>query len=88
MIEIPDNHRKAVIESIQRYFLEQLDEEIGELKATLLLDYFLQEIAPSVYNKAIADATTHMQDRVADMEGSVYKPELTYWQMRKQKQQR
>ena len=72
-----------MIKSIRRYFLDELDEEIGDLKATLLLDFFVQEIGPSVYNKAITDATTYMQERVSDMEGSCFEPEFTYWKEKK-----
>ena len=37
------------------------------------------EIAPSVYNAAIADAQTYLRDRVADLEGACYAPEFGYW---------
>ena len=32
--------RERLIHSIQRYFREEMDDEIGELKASLLLDFF------------------------------------------------
>ncbi len=80
MIEFEKEQKQKMIESIRQYFLDELDEDIGDLKATLLLDFFMQEIGPSIYNKAIADAIRHMQERAADMEGSVYEPEFTYWQ--------
>ena len=65
--------------SIRRYAVEHLDQEIGELQARLLLEFFLKEIAPSVYNAAIADAQTYLRDRVADLEGACYAPEFGYW---------
>jgi len=65
--------------SIRRYAAEHLDQEIGELQARLLLEFFLKEIAPSVYNAAIADAQTYLRDRVADLEGACYAPEFGYW---------
>ena len=44
-----------------------MDEEIGELKAGLLLDFILSELGPSVYNQAIADARAFFEERTADL---------------------
>ncbi|MFN8062328.1 MAG: DUF2164 domain-containing protein [Vicinamibacterales bacterium] len=65
--------------SIKRYFAETLDEEIGDLKAGLFLDFVLKEIGPSLYNKAIADAQAYFAGRVADLEGVCYEKEFGYW---------
>ena len=70
---------KQLHASIKRYFAEQLDQEIGDLKAGLLLDYCLKEIGPSIYNQAVADAQAYFQGRVADLEGVCYEKEFTYW---------
>lgn len=47
-IEIPKEASTAAIASIQRYFDENMDEEIGNLGAGALLGFFLKEIAPVV----------------------------------------
>ena len=78
-ISLPDDVTKQSIESIKRYFSENLDQEIGDLKASLVLDFILKEIAPSVYNRAIADAQTYLRDRVADLEGACSVPEFAFW---------
>jgi uncharacterized protein (DUF2164 family) len=54
--------------------------DIGDLKATLVLEFFLKEIAPTVYNGAIADAQTFMRDRVADLDGACGAQEFGYWE--------
>lgn len=74
----PDANKKALA-SIKRYVRENLDEEIGDLKAALLLEFVLKEIAPSVYNQAIADAQAYVQDRLADLEGVCHHDEFAYW---------
>ena len=56
-----------------------MDEEVGDLKAKLLLDFFLGELGPTVYNGAIADAQAYFQGKVADLEGSCYEAEFSYW---------
>ena len=78
-IKIPKETKQKLIESIQRYFEENMDEEIGDLKAALLLDYCVKEIGPTIYNHAIADAEAYMRGKVADVEGSCYEPEFGYW---------
>jgi uncharacterized protein (DUF2164 family) len=78
-ITIPDEARKRAVASIKRYFAEQLDEDIGDLKAGLLLDYALQELGPTIYNRAIADARTFFEERAADLDGTCYQTEFPYW---------
>lgn len=78
-IEIPDDTRRQMVASIRQYFERELDEEIGDLKAGLLLDYVLVEICPTVYNRAIADAQAWMLGRVEDLEGSLFEPEFDFW---------
>ena len=78
-ITLPPDTTKELEASIKRYFAEHLDEDIGDLKARMLLDFCLKEIGPSVYNLAVSDARTYVQDRLADLEGSVYEKEFTYW---------
>ena len=78
-IKLKDDTRQQLLASIKRYFLEELDQEIGDLKATLILDFCLKEIGPSVYNQAIADAQAYLHERVTDLDGACYEPELGYW---------
>lgn len=77
-ISLPNDVRKRARESIKRYFAEKLDDDVGDLKAGLLLDFFLEEIAPSVYNRAIVDAQTYFQDKLTDLDGTCYQPEFDY----------
>ncbi|MBU0754469.1 MAG: DUF2164 domain-containing protein [Planctomycetes bacterium] len=70
---------KELIHSIKRFFVKKMDDEIGDLKAMLLLDFCLQEIGPIIYNRAVSDAKAFMQDRIEDVEGSCYEPEHEYW---------
>ena len=76
-IRFPSERRDAVIAALQNYFETELDEPIGDLKATLLFEFLLAEIGPSVYNQAIADAQAWMQERVTDLDVNLYAPEST-----------
>ena len=78
-ITLPPEAKKQLLGSIKRYAAENLDQDIGDLKAGMLLDYFLKEIGPTVYNQAIADAQGYFQARVGDLEGVCFEKEFTYW---------
>jgi uncharacterized protein (DUF2164 family) len=78
-IKLNDETRQRLITSIQRYFSENMDEPAGDLKATLLLDFFVKEIGPSIYNQAILDAQSHLQNKVAELDGECHETEFAYW---------
>ena len=78
-IELSKEARADAVASIQQYFERNLPEPIGELPAGLLLNFFLEEIGPAVYNKAIADAQARLAVRIADLSGELYEDEFQYW---------
>ncbi len=78
-IQLSNDNVKQSVASIRRYFAEALDQDIGDLKARLLLEFVLKEIGPTIYNRAIADAEAYFRDRVADLEGTCSEREFGYW---------
>ncbi|HET9283871.1 MAG TPA: DUF2164 domain-containing protein [Candidatus Angelobacter sp.] len=85
MIDISKEGRAEAIASIQRYFQENLPEPIGDLPAGLLLNFFLVEIGPAIYNRAIADAQARLQLRISDLSGELFADEFQYWPRVKKK---
>ena len=81
-IELQPDTEQYLLGSIKRFFAEELGEDIGDLKASLVLDYFTREIGPSVYNQAIADAQESFEQAVSDLSGNRYEPEFDYWRKR------
>ena len=78
-IELPKEIMDQAVSSVRRYFAENLDDEIGELKARLLVEYFLKEIGPAVHNQALFRAGGWLGERLADMDATLHEPEFTYW---------
>jgi uncharacterized protein (DUF2164 family) len=78
-IELSKEARADAIASIQQYFERNLQEPVGEMPAGLLLNFFLEEIGPAIYNKAIADAQARLAMRVSDLSGELYEDEFQYW---------
>lgn len=79
-IELPKEVRAQAVASIERYFLEHLEERIGNIQAAALLNYVLEEIGPSIYNRAIADAQERLQMRVGELDIECHADEFRYWQ--------
>lgn len=78
-IELPRDVRQQAIASLERYFREHLDQKIGNVAAGGLLGFFLEEIGPSIYNRAVADVQERMQQRVADLDIEIHEDEFQYW---------
>jgi uncharacterized protein (DUF2164 family) len=81
-IELEKEARKEAIASIERWFQEERDERVGNIVAGALLGFFLEEIAPTVYNRAVADVQERLRMRVDGLEIEVHEDEFGYWRKR------
>ena len=77
-ILLPDETRKALVDAIRHYFLDERDEEIGDLQASFFLDFVLKEVGPSIYNQAVKDAQANLQRIVSDLDVTLHEPEFGY----------
>lgn len=66
-MKINNEDKKEMTEKIKEYFCEERGEEIGELAATLILNFFLEELGPYVYNMGVYDSYKYIGDRVEDV---------------------
>jgi uncharacterized protein (DUF2164 family) len=82
-IELDKHETREVLSSLQRYFREEFEEEISEMRAKFLLDYFLKEIAPFAYNKGVKDAEMYFRGKIEDLPGTCFEDGLTYWLKKK-----
>lgn len=87
-MELDSKDRSDAITSLQQYFDENMPAPLGDLPAAQLLDFFLEEVAPVVYNKAIADAQARMAVRVEDMGGELHADPFQYWARQEEKRKR
>jgi uncharacterized protein (DUF2164 family) len=78
-IEILKEARQQAITSIERYFRENMEEPIGNIAAGALLGFFLEEIGPLVYNKAVAEVQERLQSRISEVDLEVHEDEFQYW---------
>jgi uncharacterized protein (DUF2164 family) len=78
-IALNKESRAAAVESIERYFNEELSERIGNIQAAALLHFFLEEIGPSVYNQAVAAVQERLIARVTEIDIECHEDEFGYW---------
>ena len=79
-IELNKDVRAQAVGSIERYFKENMEERIGNIQAAALLNFFIEEIGPSIYNQAIAEAQERLQVRVNELDIECHVDEFRYWQ--------
>ena len=75
-IALPEDARQQAVAALQEYVRDNLDDEIGDLKAGLLLDFILSELGPSVYNQGPADARAFFEERSNDLAAILYRDEF------------
>ena len=78
-IELNKEARTEAIKSIERYFKENMDEPIGNIAAGALLNFFVEEIGPAIYNRAVAEVQERLQTRIAELDIEVHEDEFQYW---------
>jgi uncharacterized protein (DUF2164 family) len=61
------------------------EEEVGNVAADGLLQFFLEEIGPSIYNQAVADVRDRLQARVMEIDLEVFEDEFGYWKKAQRK---
>ncbi|MGG5254170.1 DUF2164 domain-containing protein [Neobacillus sp. SM06] len=71
-IQFTKQQKDAMIREIQRYFYEERNEEIGNLAAENLLEFFKQNLGPHFYNEAIKDARLLVEQKMNSIEEDLY----------------
>jgi uncharacterized protein (DUF2164 family) len=74
-IALTPARRAALAEAVQRFYLGEFDEELSVFRVESLIDFFVTELGPPVYNQGIHDAVAYIQDKLVDIEGDVLLPD-------------
>ena len=78
-ITVKTDERVELIASLKRYFREEFDTELTDLKSGMLLDFILKEVAPVAYNAGVRDAESFLRRSLEDLPGTCFESPLTYW---------
>jgi uncharacterized protein (DUF2164 family) len=74
-VALSGERRERMLLAVRGFFAEQLDQELSEFQAGLVIDFFVGELGPPVYNQAIADVRAWLEQKVGDLEGEFYEPD-------------
>jgi len=73
-INLTNEKEKMMISSIKDYFSKEKGENLGDLGASMILDFFMEELAPEFYNQGVYDSYAYMSDKLEDLFGiQIYK---------------
>lgn len=84
-IELKTETQQQACDSLQVFCSEIFEEPIGNLKAQHLLDFILQEIGPSIYNRAVQDVQAHLLSRMQELDFEVHEEEFSYRSQQKKR---
>jgi uncharacterized protein (DUF2164 family) len=74
-IRLSPERRADLLSGVKKYFAAEFDEPLSDFRSASLLDFFLRELGPAVYNQGVRDAAGYMQEKLADIEGEIYEGE-------------
>ena len=66
-IKLTKDKRDEMISDIKEYFLNEREEEIGDLASGMILDFIIERLAPEFYNQGVYDSYKYMEDRLEDL---------------------
>ncbi|WP_028785178.1 DUF2164 domain-containing protein [Thalassobacillus devorans] len=71
MNKIKKEDREQVIASIQEYFELERGEQLGSIAAEQLLNFFIKELGPIMYNQGIRDAKGLVEEKVMNLDEDI-----------------
>ena len=74
-IRLSAERRADLLQALKEHFSSDFDEVLSDFRAEGLLEFFLRELGPPVYNQGVRDASSYMQQKLSDIEGEIYERE-------------
>lgn len=74
-INFSKEEKDSIVNKIQLYFNDELDQKIGQFDAEFLLDFFTDEVGAYYYNRGLADAQTVLEEKLETMTDALYELE-------------
>ncbi|MCL1065238.1 DUF2164 domain-containing protein [Shewanella olleyana] len=71
-IEFTAQQREMMVQKIQTYFEDELDQDLGQFDAEFLLDFFASNIGAHFYNRGLHDARAIFEARIETIDEDIY----------------
>ena len=72
MINISRKNKDKIVQDLQEWFQENLDQEIGNLDAEFLTDFFTENVGGVYYNQALIDVYTLINEKTESLADNIY----------------
>ena len=74
-IQFSKVEKEVLVSKIERYFRDELDQDIGQFDAEFLLDFISKEMGAFYYNRGLADAQAVLSERMGSISDAIYQLE-------------
>lgn len=71
--QILQGRKDTITEKIQRYFREELEQDIDQFDAQFLLDFFSEEVGACYYHRGLYDVQAILERRLEDLTAATNK---------------
>ena len=72
MISISRKNKDKIVQILQEWFKDNLDQDIGNLDAEFLTDFFTENIGALYYNQALKDVHTLIYEKTESLVDNIY----------------
>lgn len=71
-IDFSKEERAVATAKLRAYFRDELDQDLGQLPAEMLLDFIGRELGAAFYNRGVTDAQQLVRQKAEDIVEALY----------------
>ena len=71
-IHLTEDQKRNMMKEIESFWLDEFDEKTGVIKQQAIFDFFMEQIAPAIYNRALDDAKAWCKQSMENMQDDYY----------------
>ncbi|CEG27303.1 DUF2164 domain-containing protein [Bacillus sp. B-jedd] len=71
-IQFSKQQKDQLVGEIQKYFLKERNEELGNLEAENILEFFKSELGPYYFNEGVKQSRKVAEEKMAQLEEEMY----------------
>ena len=71
-IEFSKEEIESMVDKLQTYFSDELNQEMGQFEAEFLLEFFSKGIGAHYYNRGLQDARAIFESKIESIDEEIY----------------
>ena len=76
-VRLSDERKADILRKLAEMYSREFDQTLSPFRSEQILDFFVKNLGPSVYNQAIQDARGFMMERLEDLDATFYEKDET-----------